>query len=175
MSYDDSMGIQGSSTIDAEAVYHIQMMIRQIRVAMLTTIDEEGVLRSRPMTTLKVEEGALWFFSSDLHGKADELNADPRINLTYSQPDRKQFLSISGAAEIIHDDKLKRELWDHELREWFPDGIEDRHLALIKVTMQKAEYWDAPSQKIKEILSFTKAVLTGGTYHTAEAHQRIHF
>ncbi len=158
-----------------DAIQHIQVMIKQIRIAMLTTVNEEGELRSRPMMTLKLDSGTLWFFSSDHHGKADELSLDPRVNIVYSQVERKQYLSISGLAELIHDENLKRQLWEPEFTEWFPEGVEDRHLALIKVSMKKAEYWDAPSQRIKEVLSFTKAVLTGGLYHPIEPHQSIRF
>lgn len=159
-----------------EAVYRLLEIIADIKTAMLTTIDEDMTLRSRPMLTQDYQQdGTLWFFSSDHHGKAEELAADPRVNVTYAMPEKQRFISISGLAEIVHDEVKKKDLWKPSFREWFPEGSNDSHLALLKVYIQKAEYWDVPSNRLIEILSFTKAVLTGGTYHTAEAHEKIRF
>lgn len=164
------------STHNPEAVYRLLEIIGDIKTAMLTTIDVDGTLRSRPMLTQDYQQdGTLWFFSSDHYGKADELAADPRVNVTYSTPEKHRFISISGLAEIIHDEAKKRELWKPTFKEWFPEGSNDTHLALLKVYIQKAEYWDVPSNRLIEILSFTKAVLTGGIYHTAEPHHKIRF
>ena len=175
---DTSIGIHDDefSTHNPEAVYRLMAIIAEIKTAMLTTIDKDGTLRSRPMLTQDYQQdGTLWFFSSDHYGKADELAADPRVNVTYSLPEKNRFISISGLAEIVHDEVKKRELWKPSFSEWFPEGSDDTHLALLKVYIQKAEYWDVPSNRLIEILSFTKAVLTGGTYHTAEPHQKILF
>jgi general stress protein 26 len=164
------------TTHNPEAVFRLLEIISEIKTAMLTTIDEDMTLRSRPMLTQDYQQdGTLWFFSSDHHGKADELAADPRVNVTYAMPEKQRFISISGLAEIVHDDAKKRDLWKPSFREWFPEGSNDSHLALLKIYIQKAEYWDVPSNQLIEILSFTKAVLTGGTYHTAEAHEKIRF
>lgn len=164
------------SSHNPQAVYHLRELIADIQTAMLTTIDADGSLRSRPMVTLKsTSDGILWFFSSDHHGKVEDLSHDPRVNLTYSMPERKQFISISGLAEFVHDEAKKKEFWNASLRPYFPQGADDTHLALIKVYIQKAEYWDVPSNRLIEMLSFTKAVLTGGTYRTAEAHEKIRF
>lgn len=164
------------SSHNPDAVYRLLEIIGDIKTAMLTTIDTDGTLRSRPMLTQDYQQdGTLWFFSSDHYGKAEELAADPRVNVTYSTTEKHRFISISGLAEIIHDEAKKRELWKPSFKEWFPEGSNDTHLALLKVSIQKAEYWEVPSNRLIEILSFTKAVLTGGTYHTAQPHQKIRF
>ena len=38
-------------------------MIEALAVGMLTTEEENGDLRSRPMTTQRAEKGVLWFFT----------------------------------------------------------------------------------------------------------------
>ena len=43
----------------------LREQITDIRVAMLTTVDEFGDLRSRPMATLEIgDDGDLWFFTA---------------------------------------------------------------------------------------------------------------
>jgi general stress protein 26 len=47
------------------------------------------------------------------------------------------------------------------LKAWFPEGLDDPHLCLLKVSVEQAEYWDAPSSKLVEIFGFVKALATG--------------
>ena len=50
-------------------------LIKDIRVAMLTTVDNEGRLHSRPMATQQTEfDGTLWFFTDSDSVKVHELS-----------------------------------------------------------------------------------------------------
>ena len=44
-----------------------------------------------------------------------------------------------------------KELWNHLYQAWFPQGLEEPDLALLKVDVERAEYWDAPSGTMAEI------------------------
>jgi len=37
-------------------------------------------------------------------------------------------------------------------------------LALLKVQVEKAEYWESPSSKVVQLIGFVKAVATGKPY-----------
>ena len=39
--------------------------------------------------------------------------------------------------------------------------IDDPRLCLLKVSVEQAEYWDAPSSKIVQLFGFVKALATG--------------
>lgn len=159
-----------------EALTKLLEMIADIQVAMLTTVEEDGYLRSRPMMTQDTEfDGALWFFSSRHDGKAEDLEKDSRVNLAYAMPDKQRYVSVSGLAEIIQDDAKKKELWKEVYRAWFPKGVDDPSIALLKVYVDKAEYWDAPSSRFVEIVGFAKAVLTGQRYNPDDSHDKIVF
>lgn len=167
-----------SSAGDAnqEAFNQLRELISDIKVTMMTTLDKDGNIRGRPMMTQDLDSGGfLWFFSTDHHGKADELAADPRINLSYAMPEKNRYVSVSGLGEIIHDTAKKKELWKPIYKAWFPEGVDDAHCALIKVHVEKAEYWDVPSSKFVELVGFTKAILTGRSYHPTEGHEKIAF
>jgi general stress protein 26 len=47
------------------------------------------------------------------------------------------------------------------LKAWFPDGPEQADIALLKVVVTKAEYWDGPSSTIAQAISFVSAIITG--------------
>ena len=144
---------------------HLQVMINDIEIAMLTTVAGEDFLRSRPMMTQRTEDdGVLWFFTNDHHAKAKELAEDPRVNVSYSKLDSQRYVSVSGLGEVVHDEEKKRKLWKPIYKTWFPDGIDDPHLALLKVYIEKAEYWDAPASKWVELAGFAKSLLMGKDY-----------
>ncbi len=144
-----------------ESVQKLAELIEGIDFCMLTTTDA-GLLRSRPMSTQKFEgDGDLWFFTSDNTHKMAEIEKDPRVNVAYSDPDDNRYVSVSGRGEYVADRAKIEELWSPVLKAWFPDGLDDPHLCLLKVTVEQAEYWDAPSSKIVQLFGFVKALATG--------------
>ena len=153
------------STSPAAAWEHLQKLIGDTQVAMLTTVENDHYLRSRPMMTQSSNEaGVLWFFTEDHDGKAGELELDPRVNLSYSKPESQQYVSVSGLAEVVHDEEKKQALWKPAYKAWFPEGVDAPHLALLKVYIEKAEFWDAPASAWVEVVGFAKALLSGKRY-----------
>jgi len=154
----------------SKAWEHLQKLIKDVEVAMLTTVSGEDFLRSRPMMTQQSDDdGVLWFFTNDHQAKAQELAEDPRVNVSYSKPADNKFVSVSGLGEVVHDEEKKRKLWKPIYKAWFPEGVDDPHLALLKVYIEKAEYWDAPASTWVEVAGFAKALLTGKPYDASHA------
>ncbi len=145
-----------------EAIKKLHTLIEDIDFAMLTTVDIDGVLRSRPMSTQKAEfDGTLWFFSSDKTHKTEEIERDNRVNVSYAEPKNNVYVSVSGTASIIKDRAKMEELWNPILKAWFPKGLDDPSICLLEVSAEQAEYWDSPSSTIVQIVGFVKAVVTG--------------
>lgn len=137
-------------------------MIKDIKAAMLTTMDEDNCLRSRPMRAMEVKpDGDLWFFTGYHSGKSHEIEHDAHVNLSYSDPDNENYVSISGKAQVLRDQQKIDELWNPAMKTWFPNGKEDPNVGLIKVTIDKAEYWDAPNSVMVHLYGMVKAALTG--------------
>lgn len=145
-----------------EAIEKLGSLIKDIDFAMLTTVDTDGVLRSRPMSTQKTEtDDTLWFFTSDKTHKTEEIEKDNRVNLSYANPDDNAYVSVSGTAEIVRDKAKMEELWNPILKAWFPNGLDDPTICLLKVTAEQAEYWDSTSSTIVQVVGFVKALVTG--------------
>ncbi len=144
-----------------ESVEKLKNLTEGIDFCMMTTING-GQLRSRPMSTQEMDEsGDLWFFTSDQTHKVDEIEKDNRVNLAYSKPDDNTYVSIVGHGEINKDRAKIEELWNPILKAWFPKGLDDPTLCLMKVTVEEAEYWDSPNSTIVQIVGFVKALATG--------------
>lgn len=143
------------------SIEKLKSLTEGIDFCMLTTING-GQLRSRPMSTQEMgEDGELWFFTSDETHKVEEIEADSRVNAAYSKPDDNLYVSVSGRAELVKDREKIEELWNPILKAWFPDGLEDPHLSLLRISVEEAEYWDSPNSKIVQLYGFVKAVVTG--------------
>jgi general stress protein 26 len=137
-------------------------LIKDVRIAMLTTVDQDGSLRSRPMATQKTElDGDLWFFTEHDSAKVDEIGREHQVNVSYSDPKEQLYVSVSGTARVVRDQAKAEELWNPLLKTWFPKGLDDPNLALLQVTVHKAEYWDSPSSTMVYLYGFVKAVVTG--------------
>src|SRR3569833_2939534 len=74
-------------------------LINEASIAMLTTEESDGALRSRPLATLQMDsEGKLWFFTALSSGKVSEIDQHRKVNLSYAHVDKQDFVSISGHA-----------------------------------------------------------------------------
>jgi general stress protein 26 len=160
-----------------EAAEKLWTLIKGIRVAMMTTLDDNGILHSRPMATLShagFDDGNLWFFTRLDSGKVQELERHWRVNLSYAEPDKENYVSISGIAETVRDQDKIRFLWRDILTTWFPGGVDDPNLALLKVDVDHAEYWDSPSSAMVYAYGYVRAKLTGESPNPGD-HAKIAF
>jgi general stress protein 26 len=132
-------------TTATEPLQRLTELIRDIRVAMLTTATEDGDLRSRPMVPCHTDpEGGLWFFTRAGDAKVEEARLHPHVNVSFADPDGNRYVSVSGTAAVVRDRARVRELWDENARDWLPGGPEDPQVTLLRVDVQRAEYWVGP-------------------------------
>ncbi len=136
-------------------------LIRDIKVAMLTTTVKGDGMRSRPMFTQDTPfDGTLWFMTSASAPVVSEIYDDAEVLLTYAHPGAQSYVAVNGAASIHNDRAMIRSLWRPTLKVWFPDGVEDPKIRLIRVAVERAEFWDSPSAPVR-MFHFAKALVTG--------------
>jgi general stress protein 26 len=137
-------------------------LMKEFRFVMLTTAAADGSLHSRPMTMQDRDfDGDLWFFTAADAAKVWEANRDHQVNVSFSDPHKNTYISVSGTANLVRDRKKIEELWKAPYKLIFPKGLDDPELALLKVSVEKAEYWDSPSSFLGRTFSFAKAWATG--------------
>jgi general stress protein 26 len=162
-------------THDEDALKKLREIAKKIDFAMLTTVDNDGTLRSRPMSTNgEVEfDGDLWFFTYASSHKVDEIERQPTVNVAYSDPKNQTYLSVSGTAELVLDKEKIKELWRPSLKAWFPKGTDEPDIALLKVNGIKAEYWDTPNGVIAHSVALVKALATGQKPGTIGDNEKV--
>ena len=152
------------------ALERLRELIKNIDVCMMTTCLTNGQLRSRPMSSNgDVDtDGTVWFFASKGSPKVDELVENPEVNLSFSDPKKSIYVSISGKAEIITERETLERHWKPELKAWFPKGLDEEGISLLKVSLQAGNYWETQGNFITHSLSFAKALLTGTPYESGQ-------
>ncbi len=126
-------------------------------VAMLTSIDVDGALISRPMAPLEMDErGAIWFFTDVHSAKVEQLRS---LNLSFSDAERSTYVSLCGHGDLEIDRAHIKRLWSPLARPWFPDGTASENLALLKFTPSAAEYWDAVDTKMVHLFATAISVI----------------
>lgn len=151
-----------SATTDTPEIREkLWSMMKDIQTAMLTT-EDGGHLRARPMVASQKDfDGTLWFFTRKDSHKVSEVDAEHQVGVSYADSGKQDYVSLSGRASLVTDKTSIDEHWSEIMRTWFAGGKDDPEVALLKVTIEAAEYWDAPNSKMVHAYGYVKAVLTG--------------
>lgn len=153
----------------AEGKKKIGELIKSIRITMLTTAAEDGSFDSRPMATQETEfDGVVWFLTREESGKIQEIKADSHVSLLYADPSNSKFVSAKGRASVSKDRAKIHDLWNPMYKAWFPQGEEDAHIAVLRVEISEAQYWEASSSKLLRGLKYVAAAAAGGVVDLGE-------
>lgn len=157
-----------------KAIEKLKKIVKSVNVAMMCTTRPDGSIHSRPMGTAAIDgEGAIWFFSNDTSEKIQEIAGDKGLCLCYSKPTDNTYATVMGKAEVVDDKAIEKKLWNPLLKAWFPKGIEDPAMTLIKVKPYHAEYWDANDSRMVVFFKMAKAAMTGGGYTGSDSHGQM--
>ena len=139
----------------------VSKLIEGIPIAMLTNMDADRTLVSRPMSVLQMDaQGALWFFT-DLHSaKTERLRS---MNLTFSDIARATYVSLSGHGALHTDRSRIDALWSPATEAWFPAGAESPNLGLLQFVPAAVDYWDAPSCRMLRTFGVVAPLNAEGT------------
>jgi general stress protein 26 len=153
----------------------LRARIGEVAIAMVTTTDRRYMPSSRPLLTLQFdEEAALWFFARSDGSLARDLETNPRVSVSYCNPGRRLYVSLSGFARFVYDPERILVLWDERVRPWFPLGPSDSRLALLRVDVDHGEYWDKPSSHMTRLLARAQAKLLGDPSLPRREPERVH-
>ncbi len=143
-----------------DPVARLNELIGNFEVAMLTTIRPNGDLHSCPMAAQPAEaDGTLWFLSASDTEKVEAVRTIQRVNVAYADHASQRYVSITGFCELVRDHAKTRALWKPQYSTWFPAGPDDPNLILLKINVQRAEYWDATAGCMLELPPFPKPII----------------
>lgn len=149
--------------------------VEKAGVAMLTTLEGDGTIVSRPMGVQDVEDdGTIWFITRASSDVAQDGTAGRRVNVTVQE--KGFWASIAGTGTLVRDDARKREFWNPATEAFFGEGTdpEDPQIVLVRVQAESAEYWNSAAGGVSALVEIVKAKATGGEARPGD-HDTVEF
>ncbi len=130
-------------------------LVDGIDVAMMTTHAEDGSMVSRPLQVLKLDAGGEFVFFTAIDSfKVAQLDEHADVNLAFADPRRQRYVSVRGSARVDRERATVDELWTLPQRVFFPQGKDDPHLAVLRVRVRDAAYWEPVGGVVARALDF---------------------
>lgn len=146
----------------AQAIAKLKELIGDTGTCMLITSGKSGKHATRPMAVADTdEEGNLWFFANKQSNKIKDIEIDHHVQIVFAHPGKNIFIDIHGRAGIVEDEQYIKDKWNPLVKAWFPGGISDPDLCLLKIKADEANYWDTENSKVGHILKIAVSAVTG--------------
>jgi general stress protein 26 len=146
------------TNLDSER-QRVRALIQRAGVAMLVTIDEQAAPVGRPMLPLWLDKDpCLYFLTHQTTRKVGHIAAHPHVGLTIVNAGC--YFVLTGIAAASREPELIQRLWKPTYRAWFPDGANDREATVLRVAVDRVDYWEPPRSRLIRVAQAIKAVIT---------------
>ncbi len=143
----------------------VRKSLERAGFAMFVTLDNQGTPNGRPMLPLWLpRDPSIYFLTHQDSRKVAEIAERPRVVLTMIS-DHSYFV-VLGAAYVSRDPALIRRLWHPSYRAWFPAGKDDRGATVVRVVVDRVNYWDPPRSQVLRVVQAAWALVTGSAVET---------
>jgi general stress protein 26 len=130
-------------------------------VALLVTAGPDGALHSRPMVNVNDKfDGDLWFFTRHDDPKVEEIVAHPQVNVAFADIAKNRYVSVAGRAALVTDRRRIELLWTKDCDTWLAEGPDSPRIALLRVQVESAQYWDAQRAAMAKVSGFFRHLVT---------------
>jgi general stress protein 26 len=146
-----------------EALAKLRELLEHFPIAFMVTLNE-GHARARPLGVVSNSEefsGTLWFITDRRSRKVAEITGGARTTLLFQNDERGTYAHMRGRATVVDDRQKLAEMYTTDQRTWFPDGLHDPDMTLVRFDVDEADYWDGHASMVRKAVAFAKSVVTG--------------
>lgn len=160
-----------------EALEKIRQLLGDLPIAFMVTV-LDGEVEARPIGVVgdaKDFNGSLWFITDRRSRKVQAIERGATTALVLQNDRDGIYLHLTGHAAVVEDPHKLRQLYTPVQRTWFPDGVDDPQITLLRFDAESASYWDGHASMLRLAVAFAKSVVTGapgasGNAGTADLH-----
>jgi len=109
--------------------------------------------RVRPVSPIVEDNMSIWITTYSTSRKVKQIRQNPKICLAFvEQPRGDKAVTVVGKAEVVTDLEEKKRVWNlatFDLSEHFPKGLESEEFCLLKIIINKVEWRDSWTGKVK--------------------------
>ncbi len=147
-----------------DALKKFKKLVEDVRVCMFITNNQTEAEHTRPMSVVDIEDdGTLWFYTDIRSIKVEEVTTDRNVHLTFAHPGKESYMDVCGTGHIEIDKELIKKKWSPVVKAYFPNGIDDPNLGLLRVKPYSVYYWEAETGKMVQFMKMAVAAVTGNT------------
>jgi general stress protein 26 len=139
-------------------------LLKEFDTAMLVTVTPDHKLRARPMEIQDPNEipgCELWFVTADDTAKVTEIGLDEQVCVCAYRATDRAYISISARARMDKDPAAIQRLWKPSWKAYFPNGVNDPSITLLKLTVERAEYWEPEGGRMRVLYELLRSAFTG--------------
>jgi general stress protein 26 len=147
-----------------DALEKLRELLANFPIATMVTVEPGGAITARPIGVVgdhDAFDGQLWFITDKRSRKVQAIGAGATTFLIFEDHGKGAYLHLTGRAQVVEDRARLEELYTPVQRTWFPDGLDDPHMTLVRFDASQGEYWDQHNGMLRLLAAFTKSMVTG--------------
>jgi general stress protein 26 len=158
------MAIDEKERLDGDAALaKLRELLKDFPIAFMVTVDN-GALTARPIGVVgdhAAFDGSLWFITDKRSHKVDAIEHGAVTALLFQNDKNGAYLHLSGRAFVVEDRARLEQLYTTLQRTWFPKGLDDPDITLVRFDANEGNYWDSHDSMARLALAFAKSIVTG--------------
>ena len=145
-----------------DALAKLREMLKDFPIAFMVTV-KGGEVTARPIGVVgdhAAFDGSLWFITDKRSRKVAAIEAGGITTLLFQNDTEGNYLQLTGHAAVIEDRAKLEELYTTLQRTWFPLGVDDPDITLVRFDAVEGNYWDKHDSLVRLAVAFAKSVVT---------------
>lgn len=158
MALDEKEQLRGEEALDK-----LRSMLADFPIAFMVTV-AHGEVRARPIGVVgdhAAFDGTLWFITDKRSRKVQAIESGGVTTLLFQNDKEGNYLQLVGRASIVDDRARLEELYTTLQRTWFPKGLDDPDITLVRFDAVEGNYWDKHDSMVRLAAAFAKSLVTG--------------
>ena len=157
------MAIDHKEVLTGNAAHEkIRELLKGFPIAFMVTI-ADGALTARPIGVVgdhDAFDGSLWFITDKRSRKVAAIESGATTALMFQNDKEGAYLHLSGRASVVDDRAQLEQLYTTLQRTWFPLGVDDPNITLVRFDAEQGDYWDSHDSLVRLAFAFAKSVVT---------------
>ena len=158
------MAIDEKETLAGDkALEKLRELLKDFPIAFMVTVSG-GEVQARPIGVVgdhAAFDGTLWFITDKRSRKVSAIESGAETSLLFQNDKRGAYLQLLGSASIVEDRAKLEELYTTLQRTWFPKGLDDPDITLVRFDAVEGNYWDQHDSLMRLAVAFAKSIVTG--------------
>jgi general stress protein 26 len=145
-----------------DALVKLRNLLAEFPIAFMVTIADADVT-ARPIGIVGDEEfnGTLWFITDKRSRKVAAIESGATTTLLFQNDKNGNYLQLTGRASVVEDRARLERLYTTLQRTWFPKGLDDPDITLVRFDADGGNYWDGHDSYLRLGIAFAKSIVTG--------------